>query len=220
MENLEQLVEIPSKSHTEISNLRKKSSRSISLKILPSVCSVITLIEENVKLETDLSSATFRAIYNYKDGRKNRIFLSVLRRFWSRNVHIIGAHVRPFHAITSAKQSIQLWVGQRGVWYASWSRYAKEKNIYNHVIIWQYGSFPWIAFYWKCQRRRLFIFPALNNTVLQKNSYWIGVRVVFKCNKAPLPGNNWHVHIWCRLSLMISDKELSSKQKSLLACRI
>ena len=127
MENLEQLVEIPSKSHTEISNLRKKSSRSISLKILPSVCSVITLIEENVKLETDLSSATFRAIYNYKDGRKNRIFLSVLRRFWSRNVHIIGAHVRPFHAITSAKQSIQLWVGQRGVWYASWSGYAKEK---------------------------------------------------------------------------------------------
>ena len=127
MENLEQLVEISSNSHTEISNLRKKSSRSISVKILPSVCSIITLIEENVKLETDLSSATFRAINNYKDGRKNRIFLSVLRRFWSRNVHIIGAHVRPFHAITSAKQSIQLWVGQRGVWYASWSRYAKEK---------------------------------------------------------------------------------------------
>ena len=77
MENLEQLVEISSNSHTEISNLKKKSSRSIFVKILPSVCSIITLIEENVKLETDLSSATFKAIYSYKDARKNRIFLSV-----------------------------------------------------------------------------------------------------------------------------------------------
>ena len=49
----------------------------------------------------------------------------MLRRFWLRDVHIIGAHVRPFHAITSAKQPIQLWVGQRGVWYTSWKCYAK-----------------------------------------------------------------------------------------------
>ena len=66
---------------------------------------------------------------NWADAQKYWICLLNLRPLKSRNVHVIGAHVRPFHSITSIEQSIQLWVGQRGVWYASWQLRERKKMI-------------------------------------------------------------------------------------------
>ena len=36
------------------------------------------------------------------------------------NLHFIGAHVRFFHSVSRVELAIQLCVGQRRVWYASW----------------------------------------------------------------------------------------------------
>ena len=42
------------------------------------------------------------------------------------NLHFIGAHVRFFHSVSRAEQAIQLCVGQRRVWYASWIQQKKK----------------------------------------------------------------------------------------------
>ena len=42
------------------------------------------------------------------------------------NLHFIGAHVRFFHSISRVELAIQLCVGQRRVWYASWIPHKKK----------------------------------------------------------------------------------------------
>ena len=74
------------------------------------------MIEENFKIVNRLVLPQLSPLIITKRTHGNNLInlVLMLRRFWLRDVHIIGAHVRPFHAITSAKQPIQLWVGQRG----------------------------------------------------------------------------------------------------------
>ena len=42
------------------------------------------------------------------------------------NLHFIGAHFRFFHSVSRAELAIQLCVGQRRVWYASWIQQKKK----------------------------------------------------------------------------------------------
>ena len=42
------------------------------------------------------------------------------------NLHFIGAHVRFFHSVSRVELAIQLCVGQRRVWYASWIPHKKK----------------------------------------------------------------------------------------------
>lgn len=42
------------------------------------------------------------------------------------NLHVIGAHVRFFHSVSKVEQAIQLCVGQRRVWHASWIPHKKK----------------------------------------------------------------------------------------------
>ena len=45
------------------------------------------------------------------------------------NLHFIGAHVRFFHSVSRVELAIQLCVGQRRVWYASWIPQKKKSVI-------------------------------------------------------------------------------------------
>ena len=42
------------------------------------------------------------------------------------NLHFIRAHVRFFHSVSRVELAIQLCVGQRRVWYASWIPHKKK----------------------------------------------------------------------------------------------
>ena len=42
------------------------------------------------------------------------------------NLHFVGAHVRFFHSVSRVELAIQLCVGQRRVWYASWIPHKKK----------------------------------------------------------------------------------------------
>ena len=42
------------------------------------------------------------------------------------NLHFIRAHVRFFHSVSRVELTIQLCVGQRRVWYASWIPHKKK----------------------------------------------------------------------------------------------
>ena len=42
------------------------------------------------------------------------------------NLHFIGAHIRFSHSVSRVELAIQLCVGQRRVWYASWIPHKKK----------------------------------------------------------------------------------------------